>query len=292
MESTAPTMACDEQSMESSIPEERHAPHSLHLNNSFDASMLHSSESDSNKLPLRQAASWDASQPRQQELPPLCLSTKKTVVRSRLCPPSTIIKKKLTPASVKRQRTAQRKSPRQRNKILLDPTNSLDEPVLVRKRAPKDSLGTYTTAATSTLLDETIDSADDSSAAMAASATAPFRFTSFPSSLPRIAQQTADGPLRDGADSIRKRMSFGGLSFMNQQPVPSMDDCTNNTSLSSVGYESDNSHHETAGEEEDSNCSSLLGTPVLRTRLNFNAMLSPRMGHTSTAGQLLYKGKG
>ena len=245
---------------------------SIQLNNSFDASMLHSSESDQTKLSLRQVASWDASRPCDQEP---TFSAKKSASRPQFLPPTTALKKKAAPGSVKRQRTVSRKSPRRR----LEQEPSLDSQIVPKKRAPKDSLGTYTTAA-STLLDETLDSADDSSSTAAAATSATFRFSSFPASLPRLPQSNEQLLQHTGGpDTIRKRMSFGGLSFLNHQHASSAaaDDYTNNTSLSSVGYESDHSHHQRHGEEEDSNCSSsIVGTPVLRTRLNFNAMLSPK----------------
>ncbi|GKY91311.1 hypothetical protein MPSEU_000103300 [Mayamaea pseudoterrestris] len=255
----------------------------IQLNNSFDASMLNKPESEQKTPMIRQVASWDASRTSQQELPS-SYSAKKLASRR---PPTTVINTKLTPASVKRQRTVQRKSPRHRSDTLFSDQDQCEEDLIVpKKRAPKDSLGTHTTAASSTLLDETLDSADDSSLATgAASAGAPFRFTSFPASLPRLSQPSNE-------QSARKRMSFGGLSFLNQQPQhlssSAADEFTNNTSLSSVGYESDHSNqHERLGEEEDSNSSSLLGTPVLRTRLNFNALLSPQFaqGNVAAKGQ-------
>ena len=196
-------------------------------------------------------------------------------------------------------------------------------------RKPKTSLGTHTTAAsTAFLLDTTCDDSMDSTDLDNNSLSEPFRFSSFPASLPRIhnvrtttadrsslllppppsqrqqqqeqsrqqQQQSAHCP-----STVRKRMSFGEC-LLNK----SNDDGTNNTSVSSLQEygASDVDHDDDADEEEEEENDgylhlrrplpsytthedaedeeeaavegeSPLGTPVARTRLNFNSVLSP-----------------
>jgi hypothetical protein len=260
----------------------------LSLNSSFDAALLKRSDSEDTggSACLRYAASWDEQQQQpssssihNSDMLPASLSARKVVARPRVTTNKTA---KRTPNSVKRPRTLRlQRSPHQHCALI-------EEPLPINKRAPKSSLGTHTTAASSTLLDETIDSNSACD-----SAGTPFRFSTFPASLPRLSQPPRDPQQEQQQQqppaTVRKRMSFGGIAFLEQQQQQQQQqqltddfDYTINTSLSSNGYDSDhsnsNNHLFEAEEEEDSNCSSLLGTPVLRTRLNFNALLSPNGG--------------
>jgi hypothetical protein len=127
------------------------------------------------------------------------------------------------------------------------------------KRKPKVSLGTAATAA-STLLETTNDTFDSVDTLESST---PFRFTSFPASLPRINTNAAAEQPCPG--TVRKRMSFGDTNLFNF----SRDDETHNTSLSSL---QDDGNYDYSDDDEEG---SLLGTPVPRTRLNFNSVQSP-----------------
>jgi hypothetical protein len=138
---------------------------------------------------------------------------------------------------------------------LFDPHDST--PVVGNKRPPKRSLGTTTTAtASSSLLETTTDTIDS---VEIHESTTPFRFTSFPASLPRIHNNpdSSTGFMCPG--TIRKRMTFGtGLNHSRD------DDGTHNTSVSSI--------HDDNGCSDDDSTESPL---VTRTRLNFNSVTTP-----------------
>ena len=229
----------------------------------------------------------------------------RTPVRPRFRPPGTAIKKavgKLTPASAKRRRAPlhQRRSPMQRMppKTPRDssarhagqPRSSLkqqEHTASVRKasgtgfaaldtigknihdatpygtsarRPSKLSLGTATTAASS-LLETTHDAADS---VETSDTSTPFRFTSFPASLPRI-NNNATTEERQCPVSVRKRMSFGDRALSQSGD----DEGTHNTSISSIADEVN------FGYSDTESAGSPVGTPVTRTKLNFNSVLSP-----------------
>jgi hypothetical protein len=143
------------------------------------------------------------------------------------------------------------------------------------KRKPKVSLGTTATAA-STLLETTTDTFDSVDTLESST---PFRFTSFPASLPRINTNAAAEQPHPG--TVRKRMSFGDTNLFNF----SRDDETHNTSLSSC---QDDGNYDYSDDDEEG---SLLGTPVPRTRLNFNSVQSPPCHAPSRFFDLLSSGK-
>ena len=139
-------------------------------------------------------------------------------------------------------------------------------------RRNKKSIGTVTTAASSHALEtttETEDSMDTNDA--------PFRFTSFPASLPRV------NPLRTPAvaapATIRKRMNFTDAQ---SEPVNrSRDDATHSSSVSSLPVDEGNMMYAESDEEQaerDETPRSPMGTPVARTRLDFNSAISPTAG--------------
>jgi hypothetical protein len=225
----------------------------------------------------------------------------KTPVGPRFRPPGTCVKKtvgKLTPASAKRHRAPlQRRSPMRRvppktprdsssgltphtAKHLQDTSfgrathtsgdfgsflpTTLDGSDLYganfsNKKPSKPSFGTVATVASSTLLETTTETADsvdtsDTSAPL-------FRFTSFPASLPRINNvKTVEGQC---PGTVRKRMFGDPLN------ASLHDDGTHNSSMSSLQDDGQYAY------SDDESAPSPIGTPVARTRLNFNTVLSP-----------------
>lgn len=140
------------------------------------------------------------------------------------------------------------------------------------KKPPKTSFGTVATVASSTLLETTTETADsvdtsDTSGAL-------FRFTSFPASLPRINNVgTVEGQCpgvveRQCPGTVRKRMFGGPLNGSRND-----DDGTQNSSMSSL--QDDLQYAYSDDEDDDETAPSPIGTPVARTRLNFNTVLSP-----------------
>jgi hypothetical protein len=245
----------------------------------------------------------------------------KTPLRPRFRPPGTTVKKagaKLTPASAKRHRAPlQRRSPMRRvppktprdSSSGLTPRTAkqLQENSIARashsaggfgsflptcldgfelygatpsgfasKKLAKASIGTVATVASSTLLETTTETADsvdtsDTSGAL-------FRFTSFPASLPRInnvrtVEQQCPGVVeRQCPGTVRKRMFGDPLNG-------SRDDGTHNSSMSSL--QDDGQYAYSDDEDDDESALSPIGTPVARTRLNFNTVLSPLGGYMS-----------
>ena len=137
------------------------------------------------------------------------------------------------------------------------------------KRRPKISLGTTATSA-STVLDTTTDTFDSMETLESST---PFRFNSFPASLPRInTSKTKEEP---GCPvTVRKRMSFADK---NQVYYP-RDDDTHNTSVSSIQDEGNYAN------SEDEEKRSPVRTPVARARLNFLQAQSP--SRESPSGEL------
>jgi serine/threonine protein kinase len=140
------------------------------------------------------------------------------------------------------------------------------------KKPPKTSFGTVATVASSTLLETTTETADsvdtsDTSGAL-------FRFTSFPASLPRInnvgtVERQCPGMVeRQCPGTVRKRMFGDPLNTSRND-----DDGTHNSSMSSL--QDDVQYAYSDDEEDDETGPSPIGTPVARTRLNFNTVLSP-----------------
>jgi hypothetical protein len=227
---------------------------------------------------------------------------RRTVSNSGCAASSTLVngssKGKSTPASAaKRHRIRPRSSPLQLKapttpRSVADVTTGtiaggirlpeLYEPVTVaKKRKPKRSLGTCTTAAsTTTTLDEetTMDHSTDRSVD---THDTNFRFTAFPASLPRIHSVHPSIPGHT-VHTIRKRMSFGSAttaaagvaSFMPAAPGPND---SQNTSVSSL-YQDFYSDDERDNDDESTVQSSILGTP--RARLNFNALASTHFAST------------
>lgn len=212
---------------------------------------------------------------------------------------------KRTPASAKRHRAPlhQRRSPRllqmtpQRTQQLFPPGRSetpqeRDRFTLARPmpslllddgddtpcggltaRRKKKSIGTVTTAASSHALDattETEDSMDTNDAN--------FRFTSFPASLPRVnpLRTPAFGANSAGHGTVRKRMHFSDA--LSEAANRSRDDATHNTSVSSLPIDDGNMYAESDEERHDEAPRSPMGTPVARTRLDFNSVVSPTAG--------------
>jgi hypothetical protein len=140
------------------------------------------------------------------------------------------------------------------------------------KKPPKTSIGTVATVASSTLLETTTETADsvdtsDTSGAL-------FRFTSFPASLPRInnvgtgERQCPVVVERQCPGTVRKRMFGDPLNTSRND-----DDGTHNSSMSSL--QDDVQYAYSDDEDDDETAPSPIGTPVARTRLNFNTVLSP-----------------
>lgn len=275
------------------------------LNASFDASLFRQNMpalSSNNHYELRNATSWDErdrAQEQQQlsielpDLPPprsmrktgrrLSQLEQSTPVRLRFRPPGSSVKKsgKLTPASAKRHKalnkarlrdiirpsTSAQKESSQRDFVLRDndcpDTSHLAFSAI---KPPKVSLNSLAPAApNSTLLEttsETTESADTDSST-------PFRFTSFPASLPRINNPRTERQQPSCPATIRKRMSFGDNHAVLQHR--DNDDGTHNTSLSSIG------HYDYSDDDDDDD--STIGTPMARTRLDFsmNHHHSPRV---------------
>lgn len=149
-------------------------------------------------------------------------------------------------------------------------------PCFSNKKPSKPSFGTVATVASSALLETTTETAD--SIDTLESSLTPFRFTSFPASLPRISNgQTAERQCPAGTTgTVRKRMFAGGEAAV---------DALNGSRDSSMSSLHDDGHYTYSDEDDDDNDSktqevqdlapSPIGTPVTRTRLNFNTVLSP-----------------
>jgi hypothetical protein len=196
------------------------------------------------------------------------------------------ISKQLTPASAKRHRAAlhARRSPMRSvppmtpraacgNTSCVPTTTQISKALLYSgrlsessegivlpcsvKRRPKISLGTTATAA-STLLETTTDTIDSTDTLESST---PFRFTSFPASLPRIST-TVDPPC---PGAVRKRTSCVDKNLV----YYSRDDDTHNTSVSSLQDEGNY-----ACSDDDEKVSPIC-TRVARTRLNFMQVESP-----------------
>jgi len=133
-------------------------------------------------------------------------------------------------------------------------------------RSKKKSIGTVTTAASSHALDattETEDSMDTNDAN--------FRFTSFPASLPRVntLRTPALGAHSAVHGTVRKRMHF--TDALSETANRSRDDATHNTSVSSLPVDDGNMY----ADSDEEAPRSPTGTPVARTRLDFNSVVSP-----------------
>lgn len=158
------------------------------------------------------------------------------------------------------------------NILLDDDTDATPHGISIRRK--KKSIGTATTAASSHVLEtttETEDSMDTNDA--------PFRFTGFPASLPRVSTLRTPAVAASSAHgTIRKRMNFtdGGSEGVNR----SRDDATHNTSVSSLPVDDGNMMYAESEEEHGSQDAprSPMGTPVARTRLDFNSVISPTAG--------------
>eukprot|EP00977_Amphora_coffeiformis_P010726 scaffold2512_cov164-Amphora_coffeaeformis.AAC.11 len=154
--------------------------------------------------------------------------------------------------------------------LLLDDDDADDTPYRgLSARRKKKSIGTVTTAASSHALDattETEDSMDTNDAN--------FRFTSFPASLPRVntLRTPALGAHSVVHGTVRKRMHF--TDSLSEAANRSRDDATHNTSVSSLPVDDGNMYAES---DEDAPRSP-TGTPVARTRLDFNSVVSPTTG--------------
>lgn len=150
-------------------------------------------------------------------------------------------------------------------KLLLD-DDANETPYSLSARRKKKSIGTVTTAASSAALEttsETEDSMDTNDA--------PFRFTSFPASLPRVQNLRATIPSAPG--TVRKRMHFA--DSMSEVANRSVDDATHNTSVSSLHVDDGNLYDLSDEEAAKDAPGSPVGTPVTRTRLDFGAAGSP-----------------
>jgi hypothetical protein len=140
------------------------------------------------------------------------------------------------------------------------------------KKPPKISFGTVATVASSTLLETTTETAD--SLDTSDTSGAPFRFSSFPASLPRINNIGAtEGQCpgiveRQCPGTVRKRMFGDPLNTSRND-----DDGTHNSSMSSL--QDDVQYAYSDDEDDDETAPSPTGTPVARTRLNFNTVSSP-----------------
>jgi len=126
-------------------------------------------------------------------------------------------------------------------------------------RKPKRSMVSCTTAASSATLFETTIDSNDSVDTQDTSTN--FRFTSFPASLPRIPPA--------GRHQNQQQQS----NYNHGKRLAGVDD-SHNTSLSSLHSEED---------DEDDDDSTLAGTPVVRTRLDFNEALLTTTTTTTTA---------
>lgn len=174
-------------------------------------------------------------------------------------------------------------------------THSMWKPPLVKfpltPTAPNSTTTTHPPTTQERPLETTVEMG--SLATNSSPSTTPFRFTSFPASLPRVQH-----PLRDAAhalapDSVRKRM-FPPSTHHSTAAVPPMnqsreEDGTQNTSISSLSthgeedprmppvhtrlFEDEDVDLEYRYSDDDDDCTGLVG----RTRLNFNLMLSPKM---------------
>ena len=200
-----------------------------------------------------------------------------------LFPPSSTVRTSHTP-----QEGAGDRVTRPMPGLLLDDTDIT--PLGLSAKRKKKSIGTVTTAASSHALETTTETEDS----MDTNEHAPFRFTTFPASLPRV-----NHPLRTAAPgTIRKRMHFAeseAATVVTGHPHNrSRDDATHNSSVSSLPVEDGNMLY-TDTEEEDNDddddapyshadpTRSPSGTPVARTRLNFNAAMSPTDGASSSS---------
>lgn len=328
-ETVATSTAAVNASFDMSMLHHHQLPHASHWHNYQHSSEQSPTTSSAQDLrTLRATASWDehdSSTTKKRstkhrahfavdmpELPLHSVTKKKreSPVRLRFRPGTTTTstiktKGKLTPASGKRHRLRTRSSPLHRLpttpraesaalRLLALPAeqHSYYEPATVTKRKPKRSLGTCTTAASSTQLEEetTMDNSTDNSVDTQDTVTN-FRFTSFPASLPRIHNNKSNGTIMTTSagcpNTVRKRMSFGSVTTAALHNNTNND--SHNTSVSSLqhdyfGYsDGDNDDDGDAAidvgndeddPEESAAQSSLQGTPVTRTRLNFNALAS------------------
>lgn len=155
-------------------------------------------------------------------------------------------------------------------------------PSLLRQnRAPKSSLGTHITADSSSLMETTTDTAE-SSADTSGDTSTPFRFATFPASLPRIhnlplrsaiGTHVGTAPPKSAVAvcpaSVRKRMSFGD----NASSEADVED----SSISSMIDDARELEHEHVEESHDvqSTLSADLMDHSTRTRLNFSTVSSP-----------------
>lgn len=187
--------------------------------------------------------------------------------------PTSIVKTTTPQGSVIGEQFAAASHPRQMPSLLFDEETEETPFTLAAQRQKKQSIGTVTTAASSAVLETTTDTEDSMD-----TNDAPFRFTSFPASLPRVnslrtSALGASGPSIPG--TVRKRMYFDApLETSNR----SRDDATHNTSVSSLPVDDGHLHAESLDEAPEDAPRSPIGTPVARTRLDFASVLSPNMG--------------
>jgi hypothetical protein len=279
------------------------------------------------------------------ELPPLAIGAERslrldsdfvvaegTPVRLRFKPPGTVRKGKLTPASAKR-----RKAPVQHQHHLLQQHPSRARSPLHRGGLSKPTRISATSSALTNrslaaetpwplpalaqqlhstrqkpfvaALETTSETVESSADASLESST-PFRFTSFPASLPRI----HNPPVRhvpsatngdcSGANSdcisfpptVRKRMSFGGSLATHRSSYPAV--ASHDSSFSSLlldcgdDQQEQHSYLDVALPQPPLAAESCLGasteaqfigTPIPRARLNFSSASSPNSRHEAGA---------
>ena len=177
--------------------------------------------------------------------------------------------------------------------------NSLWKPPLVKfpltPTAPSSTATTHPPTTQERHFDGTLDM--DSMATNNSPSTTPFRFTSFPASLPRV-HPRGETNQSSAPDSIRKRMfppsshhhpasHAAAASNMNQSRE---EEGTQNTSISSLSshgeedprmpavhtrlfMEEEYAYSDDEEDDDDDDCTGLVGG----TRLNFNLLLSPKM---------------
>lgn len=281
------------------------------LNSSFDFSLLTGEKPEPRQppqlplTPIRCAASWDESDGtvptkmraleaddsfasdapatvRKLSRGAALLSTTKTPRYHSL---KTVAR--LTPLSVKRRRSAQwadgvppltpRIPAASAIRLPFTDESTPTTAAVSKRRPPKVSLGTTATAS-STNLETTFDSTDT------IETSAPFRFTSFPASLPRISTTIAtNGALLTGEAhphapaTLRKRMTFAESVDFSRD--------SHNTSLSSFLEEANYNYSDDEDDVNDNNNENHQQSPKLsptpRARLDFNALHSPRQTPSS-----------
>lgn len=252
-----------------------------------------------------------------------------TPVRLRFKPPGTARKGKLTPASAKRRRApvhlhphhqhpSRARSPLHRGGVckptrvsatssaLTNRSLAVETPCPLPGPVPQlQPMRQKQQFVSSSALETTTETFESSADASLESST-PFRFTSFPASLPRIhnlpmrPQPTANNGEGSGANpdciscppTVRKRMSFGDslAAHRSSYPADSQDSSFSSLLLDCGDDQREHLSHldvprPQPPQAEDLSCldatteAQFMGTPVPRARLNFSSTASPNSMH-------------